>query len=124
MRVISRKKLREFAAEYPDAETPLAAFFRAAERADWSMFAELRADYPHADTAGKYTVINVGGNKYRMILEIFYESRVVLIRHVMTHRAYDRKLWAEDAYKPTPGPEDKPESEDKPEQKRPRRRGR
>jgi len=124
MRVISRKKLREFAAEYPDAETPLTAFFQTAERADWSMFAELRAVYSHADVVGKYTVINIGTNKYRMILEVFYESRVVLIRHVMTHKEYDRKLWAEDAHKPTPGPEDKPGSEDKPEPKRPRRRGR
>ncbi|MDR3637211.1 MAG: type II toxin-antitoxin system HigB family toxin [Isosphaeraceae bacterium] len=52
-----------------------------------------------ADVVGKYTIINVGGNKYRLILEIFYESSLILFRHVLTHTEYEKGNWKADAYK-------------------------
>lgn len=106
MRVISRKKLKEFCEKHPearDAQEPLDAWFHVAERADWRKYADIKADYSSADVVGKYTVINIAGNKYRIILEIFHESAVVLIRHVLTHKEYDAQQWRKDAYKPTPG---------------------
>jgi mRNA interferase HigB len=106
MHVISRKKLTKFCDEHPeadDAREPLYAWFHVAERADWRKYADLKADYGSADVVGKYTVINIAGNKYRLIFEIFYESGVVLVRHALTHKEYDANRWREDAFKPTPG---------------------
>jgi mRNA interferase HigB len=93
VRVISRRRLREFWKDYPDARTPLDSWHRRAEKADWEKFADLKADYATADLVEQYVVINIGGNKYRLILEIFFESRVILIRHVLTHEEYDLGTW-------------------------------
>ena len=106
MRLISRKKLKEFCEEHPEARAagePLDAWFRVAERADWRKYSDIKGVYGSADVVGKYTVINIAGNKYRLILEVFYESAVVLIRHVLTHKEYDTQQWRKDAYEPTPG---------------------
>ncbi len=93
--VLSRRRLREFWEEHPDAQSPLDAWHKRAERADWRKFADLRADYATADLVGPYVVINLGGNKYRLILEIFFESGVILVRHVLTHKDYDLDQWKE-----------------------------
>ena len=93
MRVLSRRRLREFWEKYPDAQTALDAWHKRTERADWRTFADLRADYTTADLVGAYVVINIGGNKYRLILEIFFDSGVVLVRHVLTHKEYDLGQW-------------------------------
>lgn len=112
MRVISRKRLKEFCEGHPDAKDarePLDVWFRTAERADWRKYADLKAVYASAEVMGKYTVVNLCGNKYRLILEIFYESAVVLIRHVLTHKEYDTNLGRGDAHEPTPRRAKKPE---------------
>jgi len=93
MHVISRKRLREFWEEYDDAKEPLTRWFKLAEKADWTNFSELRADCPSADLVEHFTVINIGGNKYRLILEVFFLGQVVLIRHVLTHADYDKGKW-------------------------------
>ena len=106
MRTISRKKMHEFFERHPDAHDvrePLDTWYRVVERADWRNYADLKAIYATADVVGKYTVINLCGNKYRIILEIFYESAVVLVRHVLTHKEYDSNSWRKDAHEATPG---------------------
>jgi len=40
-----------------------------------------------------FIVFNIGGNKYRLIARIFYEDAVILIRHVLSHKEYDRGNW-------------------------------
>jgi len=35
--------------------------------------------------AGFEVITEVGGNKYRLITEIFYADRTILVRHVLTH---------------------------------------
>lgn len=90
MHVISRKALRAFWARYADAEEPLRAWYRAARRARWQSFAEVRATFPHADRVGRLTVFNIGGNKYRLITAIHHNRGRVFVRHVLTHKEYSR----------------------------------
>jgi len=49
--------------------------------------------YPQADQVGRCTVFNIGGNNYRLIAAIHYNTGVVYIRHVLTHAEYDRGAW-------------------------------
>jgi mRNA interferase HigB len=93
MHVISRRRLREFWDQHDDAKEPLIRWFKLAENAEWNSFSDLKADCPSADLVEHFTVINIGGNKFRLILEIFFRDKVVLVRHVLTHADYDRETW-------------------------------
>jgi mRNA interferase HigB len=93
MHVISRKMLKEAVARHADLEGPLDAWFRIAKRASWKSLAEVRRTLAKADAVGKWTVFNVKGNQYRLIVEINYTFGRVHIRHVLTHAEYDRGGW-------------------------------
>ena len=103
MHVISFRRLREFFADHADAEAPLRRWFKIADKARWLDFAEFKASCPSADRVGHLIVINVGGNKYRVIVEVFFRDQVVLIRRVLTHREYDTEEWKRQI--PIPGRE-------------------
>jgi mRNA interferase HigB len=100
MHVISFGRLREFFAEHADAEAPPRRWFKITDKARWSDFAELRASCPSADRVGHLFVIDIGGNKYRLIIEVFFRDQVVLIRRVLTHREYDKGEWKQQAPAP------------------------
>ena len=93
MHVISMKKLREFWSQHPDAEAPLRSWHKIAKHEAWRQFAEVRSFFPHADPVGRLTVFNIGGNKYRLVVHIIYECQEVYVKHVLTHREYDRGGW-------------------------------
>ena len=93
MHVISRKKLKEAVARRGELEVPLDARFRIAKRAEWKNLADVRKTFSSADAAGKCTVFNIKGNRYRLITEINYAFGRIYIRHVLTHAEYDRGIW-------------------------------
>ena len=94
MRIISRKALREFWEVHPDAEQPLEDWYRITKHAGWSNLVEARLDFPHADPVGDCTVFNIGGNKYRLVVDMRYDLGRIYIRHVLTHEEYTRRTQA------------------------------
>ncbi|MGI8825169.1 MAG: type II toxin-antitoxin system HigB family toxin [Chloroflexota bacterium] len=55
----------------------------------WQNLLQVRETFRHADVVGRYTIFNVGGNKYRLIVEINYKRQVIYIRDILTHQEYD-----------------------------------
>jgi mRNA interferase HigB len=53
-----------------------------ASRAEWVSLVEIQAVYPQAEALGNFTVFNVKGNKYRLIVSVNYAKQVVYIRYV------------------------------------------
>jgi mRNA interferase HigB len=96
MPVISEKTLREFWRLHPEAEIPLRSWLRAAEHAEWEKFSDVRRHYRSADQVGKFTVFNIGGNKFRLIVDIHFNRGKLYVRSVLTHQDYDRNKWKED----------------------------
>ena len=97
MHIISKKKWKEFWAEYPDAEPGLKNWHRVTEKANWKCFADVRLVYGNADQIdGKFTIFNIGGNKYRLITAIHFNTGRVYIRRIMTHKEYDKGEWKKD----------------------------
>ncbi|MDD5307104.1 MAG: type II toxin-antitoxin system HigB family toxin [Deltaproteobacteria bacterium] len=93
MRIIARSTLRDFWRRkgHADAEQPLRAWFAEARRAQWRGPADVKARYATASILGKDRIVfNIGGNKYRLVVAVKYEARIVFIRFVGTHAEYDR----------------------------------
>jgi mRNA interferase HigB len=98
MRVITRKRLREFAQQHPDAAEPLENWYRLFRAAEWESLQDVRRVYPHADAAtvasGRtVTVFNLCGNKYRLIAAIHYHRQRVYVLRLLRHAEYTKNSW-------------------------------
>lgn len=91
--IISKKKLREFWEKYPRAKAPLEAWYQSAKHAEWESFADVRETFNTADQVGRFTVFDIGGNKFRLIAVIHFNRGKVFVRHVLTHAEYDEGKW-------------------------------
>jgi len=101
MRVISRRRLREFWEIHPDAKSPLTAWFKATEDANWTDFRDVRATFSTVsgiplDCGITAIVFNIGGNKFRLVTRIEYRFHVVYVKMVLTHRQYDSDKWKDE----------------------------
>jgi mRNA interferase HigB len=96
LRVISRRKLLEFAAVHEDAKAALDEWYKVASKAKWQNLAEARATYPHADPVGTCTVFNIREGNYRLIAYLNYRGGRLYVLHVLTHREYDKGGWRRD----------------------------
>lgn len=98
MRIITCKRLREFAERYPDAAEPLRKWQRLVREAEWRSLQDVRRVYPHADmvkvgSENAVTVFNIGGNKYRLIVAIHYDRQRVYVLRLLTHSEYSKGSW-------------------------------
>ena len=92
MRVVSRRALRDFweQPDHRDAEAPLRAWYKEAEKADWATPADIKEQFRSASfLANNRVVFNISGNKYRLIVWVKYPARVMLVRFIGSHREYD-----------------------------------
>ncbi|MBF2078137.1 MAG: type II toxin-antitoxin system HigB family toxin [Synechococcales cyanobacterium T60_A2020_003] len=96
MHVITRSRLVEFWEKHPESQTNLRLWYKLTVTAKWQNFAELREISSSADQVEKFTVFNVGGNKYRLIAFVDYTYQKVFICHVLTHAEYDKNEWKKD----------------------------
>jgi mRNA interferase HigB len=91
MRVISRKKLREFWERHPDARSSLESWYEDVKHADWTMPDDIKTVYRNASfIAHNRVVFNIKGNQYRLIVLVQYTYRLVYIRFVGTHQEYNK----------------------------------
>ncbi|MBL8210807.1 MAG: type II toxin-antitoxin system HigB family toxin [Bryobacterales bacterium] len=93
MRIISKAAISAFAKTHHDSLESLLHWHGIARRAVWSHLTDVRADFPHADAVGTFTVFNISGNKYRLISVINYRWQIIYIRHIMTHADYNKGRW-------------------------------
>ncbi len=89
MHIISIKMLRDFWQKHPEAEGVLREWHTAVEHAAFKDFNEVRAMFNSADYVPPYTVFDIGGNNFRLVVVIQYKFKKVYVREVMTHREYD-----------------------------------
>ena len=68
-------------------------WFAIVRRTDYASFAALRVTFPSADQVGRFTVFDIGANKFRLITAVHSNRKKVYVRHVLTHAEYDRGTW-------------------------------
>ena len=92
MRVIARRTLREFwlLPDYADSEGPLKAWYSEAVNADWKNPGDVKQQYASVSVLkDSRLVFNIAGNKYRLVVRVNYEAKIVFIRFIGTHKQYD-----------------------------------
>ena len=91
MRIISKKPLREFWEQCPDAEQPLKTWHNIARSARWRTPADIKAQFRSASLVGNNRVVfNIAGNKYRLVVVVKYSIQRIYVRFIGTHQEYDR----------------------------------
>lgn len=97
MHVISQKALREFTKEHADAAAPLSAWLKLVRRGRFRSFAELKRTFASVDlvpTKGRdLHIFNIGGNKYRLVAAVHFNTQRLFVRHILTHPEYDAGRW-------------------------------
>ena len=95
MHIITRRRLLEFSGKHPNISTPLDVWYRIVKKSEIPNFSKLREIFPSVDKVDNLTVFNIGGNKIRLISAIHYNTQCLYIRHVLTHKEYDKEKWKE-----------------------------
>ncbi|MGG6265655.1 type II toxin-antitoxin system HigB family toxin [Leptolyngbya sp. AN03gr2] len=98
MRVISRKILREFCKSHANSCDALYDWYRVATKADWQNLLEVQQIYSSAEAVGNFTVFNIKGNQYRLIVDLVYPAQRIYIKYVLTHAEHDKDEWKNDPY--------------------------
>ena len=90
MHVISYRSLREYARSHSDCNEPLDSWYKVASKANWSNLLEVQSVFPSAEAVGNFTVFNIKGNDYRLVVAIDYDFQVIFIRYIGTHKQYNK----------------------------------
>ncbi len=93
MRIIAVSTLRDFwhLPGRGDSEQALRAWVHIVKAADWSNPADVKCMFRSADILpNDRLVLDIRGNKYRLIAAVYYRGKRVFIRFIGTHAEYDR----------------------------------
>jgi mRNA interferase HigB len=91
VRVISKKKLRDFYTQFTQAEVPLTKWYYKMKIAEPKNLTELRLIFNSVDPVYGYTVFNIGGNNFRLITAMHYNTHCCYIRNIWTHTEYSKR---------------------------------
>jgi mRNA interferase HigB len=98
MHLISIRNLRVDTAQYPDIKKQVNNWYTTVSKANWNNLEDVRQIYRDAEAVGNFTVFNVKGNDYRLIVGIDYENQAVYYKYFLTHAEYDKDRWKNDPY--------------------------
>lgn len=92
MRIISKKKLRDYYVNNPQAKLPLVTWYYKLNNITPKNLTEIRRTFNSADPVHGYTVFNVGGNNYRLVTALHYNTQRCYIRKIWTHAEYSKVI--------------------------------
>ena len=91
MRVVAKGTLRKFWNKHKDSEEQLKSWYNEADKSIWNNPNEVKKEYPRASILEDNRVVfNIKGNRYRLIVKINYEYKIIWIRFIGTHAEYDK----------------------------------
>lgn len=97
MHLISIRYLRSSYAKYPDAMKAVEDWHTTIKQADWKSLDDVRQIYRDADAVGNFTVFNLKGNRYRLIVGIDYGDGTIYFKYFF-HAEYSKDEWKNDPY--------------------------
>lgn len=84
MRGIAKSTIKKFFEQiaYRDAQGPIESWYEETLKAKWA----IKDQYRNASICGNNRVVfNIGGNKYRLVVEMQYRAGIAWIKFVGTH---------------------------------------
>jgi len=93
VRILAKSRLLELAQAHGDCVDQVTDWYKIASKEDWRTLIEVRESFRHADSVDGYTVFNIKGNDYRLIVEMHYDKGIICIKHLLTHAEYDKGEW-------------------------------
>lgn len=92
MILVGRKVIIEFEARHPNSRKALSAWDKVVRNTRYHNFHELKLTFPNIDYIyHRYTIFDIGGNKYRMVAEVDYLANVIHVKQIWTHAEYSMK---------------------------------
>jgi len=86
----SKAILRDFGLKHPDIIDGLNHWYVIAKEQDWNSLVDVKNAFNSVDYVGNNRfVFNIRGNRYRLVVMIFFDIRTVFIRFVGTYAEYD-----------------------------------
>lgn len=90
MRIVAIKTLRQSCVKYPMAKDSLLSWNEIVESSKWNNPNELKAKFNKASIiSDKRVVFNIHGNKFRLIVDVEYQFKIVFFIWFGTHKEYD-----------------------------------
>ena len=91
MRVVTPRRLKEYAEKEPMSKIPLLHWYEIVKRAEWATINDMRQDFNSVDYVGNNRyVFNIKGNDYRLAAIVILISKKIYIRFIGTHEEYDK----------------------------------
>jgi len=91
LRIISKRKLRDYYENNAQAEIPLTEWYFKMKASQALNINELKKSFNSVDPVYGYTVFNIGGNHYRLVTGIHYNKQICYIRTIWTHAEYSKR---------------------------------
>jgi mRNA interferase HigB len=90
MKLIGKDKLRSFMKNRDRARSQLESWEAEVETAEWKTPLDIKGRYPKASVIGNQQVVfNICGNAYRLWVTVAYQTGIVMVRKIGTHKEYD-----------------------------------
>jgi mRNA interferase HigB len=93
MHIITRKRITEAKTLHPECESALVGWLKVIEDNKFKRFADLKTAFNSVDKVEHLYVFDIGGNKLRLIASIHFNRQKLYIRHILTHKEYDKGQW-------------------------------
>jgi len=93
MRIIAKSTLKKFweQPKYSDCQAPLESWHDEVLKAIWTSPQSVKEQYGSASIcANNRVVFNIGGNKYRLVVEMQYRANIAWVKLIGTHEQYDK----------------------------------
>jgi mRNA interferase HigB len=95
MRLIAKKNLESAIESYSDdAKAAIAVWRKFIKENDCESLEYLRQKYAKSvDQVYDYTIFNIKGNEYRLIVQINYTTIIIYFKEFLSHAEYNRINW-------------------------------
>lgn len=91
MKLVGREILIKFGINHSDAKSKTTYLINEFEEAEWRVPADIKAVHPSASfLSDNQVVIDVKGNKYRLLIQVNYRNQVIYCKQLGKHSEYNK----------------------------------